>query len=98
MARILRGVGRGVRAAALPLALRYAILGTLRRTTAFADQSSARSVQSDNHPSGVAEPSHADELFNGTLKQSRALVDVTVIDHFIVAGTSTLRFAERGLL
>ncbi len=42
MARILRGVRRGVRVAALALTLRYAILGTLRRMTAFADQSSAR--------------------------------------------------------
>ena len=50
-----------------------------------------------NHPSGVAEPSHADELLTRTLKEALALVDVKVLDHFIVAGASILSFAERGL-
>ena len=51
-----------------------------------------------NHPSGVAEPSHADETLTQALKQSLALVDVRVLDHFIVAGSGVLSFAERGLL
>jgi len=51
-----------------------------------------------NHPSGVAEPSRADELLTTCLKQSLALVDIKVLDHFIVAGTSIFSFAERGLL
>jgi DNA repair protein RadC len=51
-----------------------------------------------NHPSGVCEPSHADELLTSSLKQALALVDVKVLDHFIVAGNTTLSFAERGLL
>jgi DNA repair protein RadC len=51
-----------------------------------------------NHPSGVAEPSRADELLTQALKQALALVDVKVLDHFIVAGVSSLSFAERGLL
>ena len=52
-----------------------------------------------NHPSGVAEPSHADELLTQNLKQALALVDVRVLDHFIVAGNAPpLSFAERGLL
>ena len=51
-----------------------------------------------NHPSGVTEPSSADELITGVLKQALALVDVRVLDHFIVAGGNTLSFAERGLL
>ncbi len=51
-----------------------------------------------NHPSGVAEPSRADELLTGTLKQALALVDVKTLDHFIIAGNKTLSFAERGLL
>jgi DNA repair protein RadC len=51
-----------------------------------------------NHPSGVAEPSHADELLTRNLKQALALVDVKVLDHFIVAGAATLSFAERGLI
>jgi len=51
-----------------------------------------------NHPSGTPEPSRADELLTQTLKEALSLVDVKVLDHFIVAGTKTLSFAERGLL
>jgi DNA repair protein RadC len=51
-----------------------------------------------NHPSGVAEPSHADELLTQSLKQALALVDIKVLDHFVVAGAAALSFAERGLL
>jgi len=51
-----------------------------------------------NHPSGVAEPSHADETLTQALKQALALVDVRTLDHFIVAGRAVLSFAERGLL
>lgn len=51
-----------------------------------------------NHPSGFAEPSRADELLTSELKQALALVDVRVLDHIIVGGTSTLSFAERGLI
>jgi DNA repair protein RadC len=51
-----------------------------------------------NHPSGVAQPSQADELLTRNLKEALATVDVKVLDHFIVAGTQALSFAERGLL
>jgi DNA repair protein RadC len=51
-----------------------------------------------NHPSGVAEPSRSDELLTAGLKQALALVDVRVLDHVIVAGSSSVSFAERGLL
>ena len=51
-----------------------------------------------NHPSGVAEPSRADELLTQTLKQALALIDVRVLDHFVVAGAASVSFAERGLL
>ena len=51
-----------------------------------------------NHPSGVCEPSRADELLTQALKQAIALVDVRVLDHFVVAGSRTVSFAERGLL
>jgi DNA repair protein RadC len=51
-----------------------------------------------NHPSGVAEPSRADEHLTQTLKSALALVDVRVLDHLIVAGSDVLSFAERGLL
>ena len=51
-----------------------------------------------NHPSGVSEPSHADEALTRSLRSALALIDVRVLDHFIVAGSATLSFAERGLL
>ena len=51
-----------------------------------------------NHPSGVAQPSQADELLTRQLKEALALVDVKVLDHFVVAGTAALSFAERGLI
>ena len=51
-----------------------------------------------NHPSGVAEPSRADEHLTQTLKSALSLVDVRVLDHLIVAGGDVLSFAERGLL
>jgi DNA repair protein RadC len=51
-----------------------------------------------NHPSGVAQPSQADELLTRQLREALALVEVRVLDHFIVAGNQTLSFAERGLL
>jgi DNA repair protein RadC len=50
-----------------------------------------------NHPSGVAEPSHADEQITRRLKEALNLVDIRVLDH-IVAGGETTSFAERGLL
>ena len=51
-----------------------------------------------NHPSGIAEPSRADELLTGTLKTALALVDVRVLDHFIVTTGEAMSFASRGLI
>ena len=51
-----------------------------------------------NHPSGVAEPSHADEAITRRLKDALALVDVRVLDHFVVSAGESISFAERGLL
>ena len=50
------------------------------------------------HPSGVAEPSRADELITRRLKDSLSLIDVRVLDHLIVAGDEIVSFAEQGLL
>ena len=61
-------------------------------------RNAAAMILAHNHPSGVAEPSRADELLTQALKQALALVDVRVLDHFIVAGADTTSFAERGLL
>ena len=55
-------------------------------------------ILAHNHPSGIAEPSHADENLTQALKAALALVDVRVLDHFIVGCGETISFAERGLL
>ena len=59
---------------------------------------SAAVILAHNHPSGVAEPSHADELITQRLKAALALVDIRVLDHVIVAAGETISFAQRGLL
>jgi DNA repair protein RadC len=46
----------------------------------------------------VAEPSRADEMLTKALKEALALVDVKVLDHFVVAGNTVFSFAERGKL
>ena len=51
-----------------------------------------------NHPSGVAEPSQADERITDRLVSALALVDIPVLDHFIVGDGELVSFAERGLL
>jgi DNA repair protein RadC len=51
-----------------------------------------------NHPSGIAEQSRADESITQALKKALDLVDVRVLDHFIVAGNESMSFAQRGLL
>lgn len=51
-----------------------------------------------NHPSGVAEPSQADVHLTRRLAESLRLVDVRVLDHFVVGGSDIISFAERGLL
>ena len=51
-----------------------------------------------NHPSGLLEPSRADELLTQTLKSSLQLVDVRILDHFVVGHQGVLSFAERGLI
>jgi DNA repair protein RadC len=55
-------------------------------------------ILAHNHPSGVAEPSHADELITVRLRDALALVDIRVLDHLIVAGPEAVSLAERGLL
>ena len=80
--------------------------GTLTQTSVYPREVVKRALHHNagavifahNHPSGVAEPSHADETLTQALKQALALVDVRVLDHFIVAGSGVLSFAERGLI
>ncbi|MBI5007437.1 MAG: DNA repair protein RadC [Nitrosomonadales bacterium] len=80
--------------------------GTLTQTSVYPREvvkralhhNAAAVIFAHNHPSGVAEPSDSDRLLTEELKKSLALVDVRVLDHFIVAGAGCLSFAERGLL
>jgi DNA repair protein RadC len=51
-----------------------------------------------NHPSGVCEPSAADEHVTPRLKEALALVDIRVLDHLVVAGSQATSMSERGLL
>jgi len=50
------------------------------------------------HPSGVAEPSHADELITRRARDALALIDVRVLDHIVIGGGEFVSFASRGLL
>jgi DNA repair protein RadC len=58
----------------------------------------AAMIFAHNHPSGLAEPSQADEVLTRSLKQALALVDVKVLDHFVIGSDSAMSFAERGLI
>ncbi len=85
---------------------REAFSGTLTQTSVYPREvvkaalarNAAAVIFAHNHPSGVAQPSQADELLTRNLREALALVDVKVLDHFIVAGNQAISFAERGLL
>ena len=80
--------------------------GTLTQTSVYPREivkralarNAAGVILAHNHPSGVAEPSQADRWLTDQLKAALGLVDVKVLDHFIVAGGAGLSFAERGWL
>ena len=80
--------------------------GTLTQTSVYPREvvkralhyNAAAVIFAHNHPSGICEPSKSDEMLTVALKQSLSLVDVKALDHFIVAGTDCLSFAERGLM
>lgn len=61
-------------------------------------RNAAAVILAHNHPSGVAEPSQADELITQRLKESLALVDIRLLDHLIVGDVTCISFAEKGLL
>jgi DNA repair protein RadC len=80
--------------------------GTLTQTSVYPREVVKRALRHNaaaiifahNHPSGIAEPSRADETLTATLKRALALVDVQVLDHFVIGSDSAMSFAERGLL
>jgi DNA repair protein RadC len=80
--------------------------GTLTQTGVYPREVVKRALQHNaaavifahNHPSGVADPSRADEALTKILKDALALVDVKVLDHIIVGGANAMSFAERGII
>jgi DNA repair protein RadC len=80
--------------------------GTLTQTSVYPREVLRRAlalnagavVLAHNHPSGVAEPSRADEFLTQTLRTALQLVDVRVLDHVIVGQGQVVSMAERGLL
>ena len=62
------------------------------------EYNAAAVILSHNHPSGIAEPSHADKHITQRISQTLALIDVTVLDHIIVGDGQSISFAERGLI
>jgi DNA repair protein RadC len=88
------------------LAVEELFRGTLTQTSVYPREvvkralhhNAAALIFAHNHPSGVAEPSRADEALTLALKQALALVDVKVLDHFVIGAGAAMSFAERGLL
>ena len=88
------------------IAIEELFRGTLTQTSVYPrevakcalDHNAAAVILAHNHPSGLAEPSRADELLTRTLKAALAMIDVQLLDHFIVTASASMSFAERGLV
>ncbi len=88
------------------IALEELFRGTLTQTSVYPREVVVRAlalhagsvVLAHNHPSGEPRPSRADEALTQTLKAALGLVDVRVLDHFVVTGTQAVSMAELGLL
>ena len=86
--------------------LRQMFRGTVTQTSVYPREVVKESLQlnaaavilAHNHPSGVPEPSRADEFLTQSLKSALQLVDVRVLDHLVVTATAVVSFAERGLI
>jgi DNA repair protein RadC len=80
--------------------------GTLTQTSVYPREvvktalarNAAAVILTHNHPSGIAEPSRADEALTQALKSALALVDVKVLDHLVVSASGVSSFAEHGLI
>ena len=80
--------------------------GTIDNTTVYPREIVKRALQLNaaalilghNHPSGVAEPSEADRLITRRIRDALELVDVRLLDHFVVGTGTTVSLASRGLL
>ena len=86
--------------------LRQMFRGTVTQTSVYPREvvkealqfNAAAVILAHNHPSGVPEPSRADEFLTQTLKSALLLVDVRVLDHLVVTATAVVSFAECGRL
>lgn len=80
--------------------------GTLTQTSVYPREvikralyhNAAAIIFAHNHPSGIAEPSQADKTLTQSLKQALTMIDVEVLDHFIVGQGTAMSFAEHGLI
>jgi DNA repair protein RadC len=88
------------------IALQEMFRGTLTQTSVYPREvvkqaltlNASSVVLAHNHPSGTAQPSRADEALTHTLKAALALVDVRVLDHFVVTASQAVSMAELGLV
>ncbi len=89
-----------------PISIEELFRGTLTQASVYPREvvkralhhNAASVILAHNHPSGTSEPSHADQILTQSLKNALALIDIRVLDHFIVGGDTVLSFAERGLI
>lgn len=89
-----------------PIVIEELFRGTLTQTSVYPREvvkrglhhNAASVILAHNHPSGTSEPSNADQVLTQALKNALALIDIRVLDHFVVGGDSVMSFAERGLL
>jgi DNA repair protein RadC len=88
------------------IAIKDLFRGTIAQTSVYPREIARRAlhhnaaalVVAHNHPSGAAEPSHADETLTHALKNSLGLIDVRVLDHLVIAGSQATSLAQRGLM
>lgn len=88
------------------LAAEESFRGTLTQTSVYPREivkralyfNAAAVIFAHNHPSGMPEPSKADEYLTQCLRSALTLIDVRVLDHLVVAGNAATSMAERGLL
>jgi DNA repair protein RadC len=79
--------------------------GTVNQTAVYPREVIKKALQlnacamifAHNHPSGCAEPSRADQVLTQAIKNAAGLVDISVLDHLIIAGDVHYSFAQHGL-
>jgi DNA repair protein RadC len=88
------------------IAFRYMFKGTINSAAVYPrelvkqalEDNAAAVILAHNHPSGVAEPSQADIQITNRIRKAMELIDVRVLDHFVVGDSNVVSFAQRGLL